>query len=146
MGVRRLELRDVPAVMALQSACAEAAQWKAIDYQRAARGEMAAWVAEDESGTTGFLVARRLVQETEILNLAVQAGARRQGVGASLLREALAWSRSLGVEGVILEVRATNVVALTFYEKHGFCVVGRRARYYSDPVDDALLLNLGLVN
>jgi [ribosomal protein S18]-alanine N-acetyltransferase len=144
--VRRLELRDVDRVIALQSACPEVAQWTASNYERAAQGEMTGWIAEDETGIAGFLVARRLVQETEVLNLAVRAGARRRGVGTSLLREAVDWSRLLGAEGMILEVRASNVAAVKFYERHGFRMVGRRPRYYVDPVDDALLLNQHLTN
>jgi ribosomal-protein-alanine N-acetyltransferase len=141
-NVRRLEQRDIEGVVALQSGCPEAAQWKASDYERAARGEMAAWVAEDDAGIVGFLIARRLVQETEILNLAVRVATRRCGVGTSLLRTVVDWSKSLGAESVLLEVRATNAAAVKFYEGCGFRLVGRRPRYYADPVDDALLLSL----
>jgi [ribosomal protein S18]-alanine N-acetyltransferase len=144
--IRRLELRDVDAVIALQSACPEIAQWAASNYKCAAQGEMAGWIAEDQAGIAGFLVARRLVQETEVLNLAVRAGARRRGVGTSLLREAVDWSRLLGAEGMLLEVRASNVAAVRFYERQGFRVVGRRPRYYAEPIDDALLLNRHLTN
>ena len=144
MPVRRLELRDVEAVIALQSACPEAAQWRASDYERAARGEMACWVAESEAGIAGFLVAQRLVQENEVLNLAVRTDARRRGIGAQLLEQAIDWSRRCGAEKLILEVRASNLVALRFYERHGFDVVGRRPHYYVDPVEEALLLSIGI--
>ena len=141
-NVRRLEERDIQGVVALQSGCPEAAQWKAADYERAARGEMAAWVAEGNAGIVGFLIARRLIQQTEILNLAVRVGTRRCGVGTSLLQTVVDWSKSLGAESVLLEVRATNVAAVKLYEACGFRLVGRRPRYYAHPVDDALLLSL----
>jgi len=38
-------------------------------------------------------------------------------------------------------VRASNAPALRFYERHNFCVAGKRARYYDSPTEDALLLN-----
>jgi ribosomal-protein-alanine N-acetyltransferase len=46
---------------------------------------------------------------------------------------------------VHLEVRSSNAPALAFYAALGFEEVGRRPRYYADPVEDALLLRLGLL-
>jgi len=140
-----MALRDVDAVLAIQAACLEIAQWSDWDYEGVARGEMMGWVAEDEGGVAGFLVARQLVGEAEILNFAVRGDSRRQGTGTALLAQALEWSKSYGAERVILEVRASNLAALRFYERHGFVVTGKRPRYYAVPIEDALLLNLSLV-
>src|ERR1700740_719282 len=79
VGVRLLEHRDIEAVVAVQSGCPEAAQWGALSYEAGARGEMTGWVAQDDAGIAGFLVARELVGQTEILNLAVRIDARRLG-------------------------------------------------------------------
>lgn len=144
MHIRRLELSDVEGVLAIQRNCAEIAQWKAADYERAARGEMAGWVGESEEEITGFLVARLLVQEAEILNFAVRTDVRRRGMGSRLLAQAIDWSEIHRVERVQLEVRASNSAALSFYEHHGFSIVGRRASYYANPEEDALLLDLPL--
>ena len=142
LKIRQLEGSDIDGVVALQSLCAEVAQWTARDYERVARGEMAGWVAKDEPGIAGFLVARALVQEAEILNFAVRADERRRGIGTALLIEALNWSMSVGAEKAILEVRASNESAVKFYERYGFRTVGRRPKYYADPIEDALLLSL----
>jgi [ribosomal protein S18]-alanine N-acetyltransferase len=107
---------------------------------------MAGWVAEDEAGIAGFLVARHLGEESEVLNLAVRGDSRRRGVGTGLLEAALGWSKSQGARRVILEVRASNVAALKFYERSGFRMAGRRPRYYADPTDDALLLSLAITS
>jgi ribosomal-protein-alanine N-acetyltransferase len=139
-----MAVSDVDPVLAIQTACPEIAQWSAWDYERVARGEMMGWVAEDERGIAGFLVARQLVGEAEILNFAVRADSRRQGTGTALLEQALEWSKSFGAQRVILEVRASNVAAIRFYERHGFVVAGKRPRYYAAPIEDALLLNLDL--
>ena len=139
-----MAVHDVEPVLAIQAACPEIAQWSVWDYEGVARGEMAGWVAEDEREIAGFLVARQLVGEAEILNFAVRADSRLQGTGTALLAQALEWSKSLGAESVILEVRASNLAALRFYERHGFVVAGKRPRYYTAPIEDALLLNLSL--
>lgn len=145
LRVRKMEVRDIEAVLAIQSRCPEIAQWSAGSYRRVAVGEMAGWIVEDQGAIAGFLVARELVRETEILNFAVRADVRRQGIGARLIDAAIEWSRGLGAEKAILEVRASNEGAIRFYERHGFVVTGRRAKYYAEPVEDALLLRLELV-
>lgn len=148
MPIRLLESRDVEAILAIQAACPEIAQWTAWDYDRVARGEMAGWVAEAgaevAAEVVGFLVARRVSSELEILNFAVECNSRRGGVGAALLAEALQWAHTFQATSAILEVRASNLAALRFYERHKFEVVGRRPRYYTAPVEDALLLTATL--
>lgn len=143
--LRTLDLRDIEDVLAIQAASPEIAQWSLWDYDRVARGEMAGWVTESESGDiTGFIVARRIANDLEILNFAVRPTARRQGIGAALLGEALRWGAEFSAGQVFLEVRASNLAALRFYEQHKFQVTGRRPRYYTAPIEDALVLSAQL--
>jgi [ribosomal protein S18]-alanine N-acetyltransferase len=140
LTVRPIESRDIEAILAIQRASPEVAQWTARDYARVVEGEMAGWAAEEDAAVAGFLTARRAASDLEILNFAILANARRRGLGKSLLREALAWAASFHAENAFLEVRASNLPALHFYERHGFRLAGRRPRYYAAPVEDALLL------
>jgi [ribosomal protein S18]-alanine N-acetyltransferase len=141
--IRPIHEHDVESVLAIQTNCREAAQWTSSDYTRAARGEMAGWVAENGS-VIGFLIARRVGDDVEILNLAVNPNIRRAGVGTALLREALDWGEKVHAHKAFLEVRAGNAIALQFYDRQGFRPTGRRPHYYTAPVDDALLLALEL--
>jgi len=140
LNIRPIETRDVDSILAIQSASPEIAQWTTWDYARVAQGAMAGWVAEQQDEVAGFLVARRVVTDLEILNFAVRPHARHNGIGTSLLRETLAWAATFGAEKALLEVRSSNLAALNFYERHGFEVIGRRPRYYSAPIEDALIL------
>lgn len=144
MKIRVLESRDVEAVVAVQSDCAEIAQWTISDYNRVAGGEMIGWVAETTGEIAGFLVARRVGPDVEILNFAVRQSERQKGIGSALLAEALAWAKSFCAQNALLEVRVSNVSALDFYRHHGFAVAGRRPNYYSAPIEDALLLTAPL--
>jgi [ribosomal protein S18]-alanine N-acetyltransferase len=139
-----MDLADVGSILAIQSASPEIAQWTKWDYDRVARGEMAGWVAEEMGEVRGFLVARHVAGDVEILNFAVSPPFRHCGVGTALLAESLEWSKTFRAQRAILEVRASNLAALKFYEKHGFKRSGRRLRYYTAPVEDALVLNLGI--
>jgi [ribosomal protein S18]-alanine N-acetyltransferase len=138
--IRAFEQRDVDPVLAIQAACPEVAQWTAWDYGRVAEGDMAGWVGEENGEVVGFLVARRIASDIEILNLAVRPPARRRGVGTAILRHGLEWGRSFQAEKALLEVRASNLAALNFYGRHQFEVTARRPRYYMAPIEDALLL------
>jgi [ribosomal protein S18]-alanine N-acetyltransferase len=140
LSIRPIESRDIEAILAIQQASPEVAQWTARDYARVAAGDMAGWMAEEDTGGVGFLAARRVATDLEILNFAVRIDARRRGLGTLLLREALAWGRTFRAQKALLEVRASNQAALHFYERHGFQRTGRRVHYYAAPIEDALLL------
>jgi ribosomal-protein-alanine N-acetyltransferase len=139
-----METGDVATVMAIQSACPEIAQWTARDYTRVVQGDMAGWIAEKNGEVSAFIVARRVADELEILNFAVHPDRRHRGVGAALLRTALAWGRTFQAAKAFLEVRVSNLAAIRFYERNGFEVTGRRPRYYTAPIEDALVLTASL--
>lgn len=144
LTIRTFESRDVESVFEIQSACPEVAQWSLWDYDRVTRGEMSGWVAEVDSKVAGFVIVRRVAADVEILNFAVRREFRRKGIGASLMQGVTEWGKSLRAEKAFLEVRASNAGAVSFYQKLGFRETGRRPRYYSAPIDDALLLTADL--
>lgn len=146
--IRRLEEQDIDAVVGMQTECREASQWPRKEYELlatpAANDAAPCWVAENDGRVAGFLAARKLVDELEILNLAVAPAARRQRMATQLLHEAMRWAVHNGIEKVHLEVRASNAAAKAFYEAHGFHATGTRPNYYRDPTDDALLLTAAI--
>lgn len=88
----------------------------------------------------GYLCLWEIGHEIHITNLAVHPEWRRQGVARALLDAALSEGRVRGVELAFLEVRPTNVEALSLYESLGFRVIGRRKGYYFDTGEDALVM------
>jgi ribosomal-protein-alanine N-acetyltransferase len=97
-------------------------------------------VAEAGGLVAGYVVAHCAADEGEILNLGVAVAHRRRGVGRELVRAVLAALGARGVRAVYLEVRESNTGARQLYEGLGFGEVGRRARYYRRPVEDAVVL------
>jgi ribosomal-protein-alanine N-acetyltransferase len=145
LSVRPIETRDLEFVLAIQFACPEIAQWTKWDYARVVQGDMSGWVAEEKAEVVGFIVARRVASELEILNFAVGAEWRHRGIGAALLGETIAWGTTFHAEKAFLEVRASNLAALRFYELNRFELTGRRPHYYSAPIEDALVLTAPLI-
>ncbi len=78
------------------------------------------------------------------MNLAVAPEYRREGLGRRLLEAGLEALRGRGVYQVHLEVRQGNKAAQLLYRHQGFQPVGRRAGYYRNPVEDAIVLRLAL--
>lgn len=97
-------------------------------------------IACSGSRTVGFIACSAAGGEGEIRRLVVTPAKRRSGVASALLENALAEWRRIEVFRVFLEVRPSNGPARRFYQKHGFIDAGRRAGYYRDPAEDALLL------
>lgn len=135
-----METCDLEAVLAIQLASPEAAQWTTADYDLATHPATSSWVAQREPQIVGFIVARQVLDEIEILNLAVRPDSRRQGVATQLVRAVQQWAIEHGAGKSYLEVRASNTAAIRFYERHSFRPSGRRARYYASPVEDAVIL------
>ena len=140
MQIRPIEIRDVEPILSIQSISPEAAQWSAWDYERVARGEMAGLAAEDKAQVLGFLVARLVATDLELLNIAVHPQHRRSQVATALLNKLLISPAAAKAENIFLEVRESDRGAICFYEKHEFKQAGRRKAYYRDPTEDALLL------
>jgi ribosomal-protein-alanine N-acetyltransferase len=88
----------------------------------------------------GYIVARIGAEELHINNVAVRENYRRRGIGHALLNCILAEAKSSGVARAFLELRAGNSAALALYEECGFRVTSRRSKYYSEPVEDALVM------
>jgi ribosomal-protein-alanine N-acetyltransferase len=99
--------------------------------------------ARDGAETLGYAIIAWVLDEAELANIAVTPAARGGGVGARLLDHALAELAAMGIGTVYLEVRGANAVAQRLYASRGFEPVGRRARYYDNPVDDAILMRRG---
>ena len=149
--LRSMAAADLEAILTIQNASPDAAQWPAADWgvfcareDAAEHGGLrvgnCAWVAEGERGAAGFLAGLFAGDEFEILNLAVAPSERRKRIASQLLLAALQSARKAGGRRAILEVRAFNTGAIAFYEGQGFVRAGIRKNYYRAPVEDALIL------
>lgn len=116
--------------------------WSAAAFRAAlAEERMLFLVAEEEVGAlVGYVVAWSTVDEAELANLAVARSARGEGIGKALVDAALAFGVERGCACMYLEVRESNQAARAVYAARGFDQVGRRKRYYRDPIEDALVL------
>jgi ribosomal-protein-alanine N-acetyltransferase len=87
-----------------------------------------------------YIFFRIIAAELHILRIAVSAKWRSQGLASLLLRKCLKQALAEGAKSAFLEVRPSNELAIAFYKKHRFKLLGRRPNYYSDTREDALVL------
>ena len=96
--------------------------------------------AEADGEVIGYIGMMFVLDEGYISNVAVQPPWRRHGVADALLCELEKRAIQKMLSFLTLEVRESNAPAIALYEKHGFCVVGRRKKYYEKPTEDAILM------
>jgi N6-L-threonylcarbamoyladenine synthase len=97
-------------------------------------------VAEKDGIVVGYAVVMVIEGEAHLMNLAVRAEWRGQGIGHALAVHALECAAGLGAQLITLEVRPGNAAAIRLYERLGMRAVGRRPHYYLDTGEDALIM------
>jgi [ribosomal protein S18]-alanine N-acetyltransferase len=144
--LERAGAADVPALAALAAACFSHPWTPAQIAQEVAAGPPGALLVLRGVARDGHVelcaacAYRVLLDEMEILDLAVHPAWRRRGLARALLGVAFRRAGAAGARTALLEVRAGNLEALRLYESLGFTRDGLRRQYYSEPVEDALLL------
>lgn len=98
------------------------------------------FVAEENGSLLGHIGMHAVMDEGYIANVAVARNHRRQGVATALLNRLIQSAEEKRLGFLTLEVRESNVPAISFYQKSGFAPVGRRKNFYSNPEEDALLM------
>lgn len=95
----------------------------------------------DSEEVLGYVVATFAADQGEIANLAVRPQGRRAGHASRLLAFVHREAARRGATSMWLEVRESNRSAIALYSAVGYREMGRRARYYEDPLEDALVLS-----
>ena len=92
------------------------------------------------SKINGFIILRRVADEAELFQIAIDPAFRRRGIADALMEAALNSADSYGVISIYLEVRNSNIAAISLYKKHGFEQAHLREEYYTEPVEDAVVM------
>lgn len=98
------------------------------------------FVAVEDSRVVGYIGSQAVMDEADIMNVAVDPAYRRTGVAQGLLDTLIGALKEKGVCCLFLEVRVSNESAINLYAKNDFLQVGRRPNYYHNPKEDALIL------
>lgn len=135
-----MEPEDISQVAALEKACFSL-PWPEGALSFELSNPLSLWLVAVENGQLlGYVGAQAVLEEADMMNLAVAPDRRRQGVAQNLVSRLVTQLADRRVQRLTLEVRASNESAIALYEKLGFSQVGRRPSYYQKPREDALIL------
>ena len=140
MMIEQMQERHVPQVAQLEKLCFND-PWSERSVASELTNPLSLWlVATEGDRVAGYVGSQTVIDETDMMNVAVDPEFRRQGIAENLVMELIGVLREKGSRCLTLEVRASNEPAITLYEKLGFSQVGRRPKYYRNPREDALIL------
>lgn len=143
MTVRRATIEDAKEIFAIEMECFSV-PWSldSIETELLNEDKKLYYVIEDTNGVVGYAGAWLVYDEGQITNIAIRPSARRQGFGAKLTSSLIEECFKRGMHEIFLEVRISNLSALSLYRQLGFTVKGMRKNYYSEPKEDAYIMSL----
>ncbi len=138
--IREMKSQDTAQVAELEKLCF-LDPWNEESIAHELVNPLSCWlVAVDGDKVAGYVGSQTVIDESDMMNIAVHPDYRRQGIGAELVNVLGEKLKEKGSLRLSLEVRASNESAQALYQKLGFAQVGRRPRYYRNPREDALIL------
>ena len=140
MTIMQMTSAHVPQVARLERVCFQD-PWSEQSIASELENPLSLWlVAMEEDRLLGYVGSQTVLDETDMMNVAVDPAARRQGVARALIQELTAQLKQRGSRKLSLEVRASNLGAIRLYESLGFVRLGCRPGYYRNPREDAWIL------
>jgi ribosomal-protein-alanine N-acetyltransferase len=139
--MRLMTIADVDAVLSIEQAV-QVYPWTRGNYTDALDSGYLCFVEEVADEIAGYAVLMPGVEEAELLNIGVATSHQRQGMGGAMLSSLCNIALDKQLNRLFLEVRSSNLAALTLYRRAGFEQVGLRRGYYRDAQgsEDALVM------
>ena len=145
MIIRLMKTEDIPKVYEIERECFSDS-WSEIALSEYARGKgHSVFVGEDNGCIIAYGCVQQVLDECEILRIAVKTDFRKKGLGALLLSDMIKEACDMGARIFYLEVREHNTPAIGLYKKLMFTESGRRKDYYRNPTEDAILMSRAIM-
>ncbi len=144
--MREMTLSDVAAVCVIEQQV-QSHPWTQGNFSDAVRSGYRCLVDVIDGEIVSYAVLMPLIDEAELLTIAVAPSQQRKGLGGLMLRAVLDIARENKLRKIFLEVRVSNAAAIGLYRASGFVEIGRRRGYYqqADGREDALLMACELI-
>ena len=141
MEIVKMNEAHVAFVAAIEKECFGVDAWSEKSVASELTNQLSLWlVAVDGDRVAGYVGSQTVCDETDMMNVAVTADYRRQGLGEKLVLALVEELKAINSKCLTLEVRDSNTPARTLYEKLGFQQIGLRKNYYRNPKEDAYIL------
>ena len=132
--------QQVSSVAELEAVCFSD-PWSANSVASELTNPLSFWlVALEGDKVLGYVGSQTVLDETDMMNVAVHPDHRRRGIARQLIDALIQALKERGSHSLTLEVRSSNAPAICLYNQLGFEEAGRRRNYYCNPKEDALIL------
>lgn len=140
MIIRRMRPEDISQVVVIEQE-SFSQPWSENSFLDTLCREDTIYLVSEEAGEVcGYCGLWQSFSEGEIPNVAVKKEYRRQGIAKRLLSQLFVEGERRGIDAFTLEVRASNESAISLYESLGFESAGVRPKFYTKPVEDAVIM------
>ena len=140
MTIEQMKVCHVAQVAQLEKICFSD-PWSEKSVASELNNPLSHWlVAVEDDAVLGYIGSQTVLDESDMMNVAVSPAHRRKGIAEALVLALADALREKGSVKLTLEVRASNAPAITLYEKLDFKPIGLRKNYYRNPKEDALIL------
>jgi ribosomal-protein-alanine N-acetyltransferase len=143
--IREMEIADIPIMMELEKELFSV-PWSEAMFSEEIKGHYTYVLQKDENKEIiGYICGWKLLDEFTITNIGITANFQRMGFGAKLVKFIISKLLYERCFKFTLEVRESNQKAIALYEKIGFEQIGLRGNYYRDPVENAVIMRLNML-
>lgn len=139
VSVRKAEYNDIPFIAQLEKECFSS-PWSENAIRESMDANTHFLVAVSNGNVLGYMGISVILDEGYITNIAVSEKYRNNGIGKLLLKECFALAEKFSLSFVSLEVRVSNHNAISLYEKSGFKEEGLRKNFYTNPLENAIIM------
>lgn len=144
INIRSSQVKDIPAILEIEQS-AHLSPWSEKLLNSSFSNRSHNFVAETTEQIVGYVFSSLVADELTLENICVAPSKQGQGIGRLLMQYLLEQAKSLQVQDVWLEVRASNIAAIELYKQFGFIEQGVRKNYYPIPSshekEDAILMS-----
>lgn len=150
MLIREMTMQDVVQVAAIEKECFSMPWSEQSLIDSVMREDTLFLVCEDDASddtqtkVVGYIGMYLSFEEADITNVAVSPLHRKKGYGEALVSKTMELAKEKQLEMILLEVRKSNVPAISLYKKMGFEELGIRKNFYEHPVEDAIIMKVGI--
>ncbi len=140
INVRLAEEKDIKVIASIEAECFTTPESEASIRDVIENPVYEAFVAEADGEVVGHTITMTTCGDADILSVAVRPSFRRFGIGKILMENIFLSAEKNEVSDIFLEVRKSNIPAISLYEKTGFEKIGERKNFYDLPREDAVLM------
>ena len=140
LEIREMKKTDLPEVARIEKENFSI-PWSEQGFADSMEQENTCFLSAYKNGSiVGYCGYLQVLDEADITNVSVDAASRRDGVGESMLQELMRRGAQKGIKAFTLEVRESNLAAISLYQKLGFVSAGIRKNFYDAPKENAVIM------